>query len=145
MPADDRAQDYRYFLPITTRWMDNDLYGHVNNVTYYSYFDTVANHFLIREGGLDIHGSPVIALVVESHCAYRGPVAYPDSLRAGLRVDKLSRRSVTYGIGIFTEAGDEAVAAGYFVHVFVDRHSRNAVAIPDSIREALSRIAVSAI
>jgi acyl-CoA thioester hydrolase len=137
-----RAADYRYFLPITTRWMDNDVYGHVNNVTYYSYFDTVANHFLIREGGLDIHSSPVIGLVVESKCTYLAPVAYPDELRAGLRVDKLTNRSVTYGVAIFGAGYDDAVAHGYFVHVFVDREARNAVPIPDRIRQALSTIVV---
>ena len=144
--ADHVAGDYRYFLPITTRWMDNDVYGHVNNVTYYSYFDTVANHFLIAAGGLDIHRSPVIALVVESNCSYRAPVAYPDRLRAGLRVDKLGNRSVTYGVAIFNEvnedADQEAVAHGHFVHVFVDREGRQSVPIPPGIREALSRIVI---
>jgi acyl-CoA thioester hydrolase len=131
---------YRYFLPITTRWMDNDAYGHINNVTYYSYFDTVANHYHIHEGGLDIVASPVIGLVVESKCSYRAPLAYPDRLRAGLRVDKLGNRSVTYGIGIFKEGEEQAAAHGYFVHVFVDRDSRKAVAIPERLREALARI-----
>jgi acyl-CoA thioester hydrolase len=131
---------YRYFLPITTRWMDNDVYGHVNNVTYYSYFDSIANHFLIREGGLDIHTSPVIALVVESKCSYRVPVAYPDELRAGLRVDKLGNRSVTYGVAIFTTGDDEPVAQGHFVHVFVDRENRTAVPIPEPIRTALATL-----
>ncbi|MDY6999520.1 MAG: thioesterase family protein [Actinomycetota bacterium] len=140
MATEHSAGDYRYFLPITTRWMDNDVYGHVNNVTYYSYFDTVANHFLITEGGLDIHHSPVIALVVESGCSYRAPVAYPQELRAGLRVDRLTNRSVTWGVAIF--AGEDAVAHGHFVHVFVDRQSRRAVAIPQQIREALSRIVI---
>jgi acyl-CoA thioester hydrolase len=140
------AADYRYFLPITTRWMDNDVYGHVNNVTYYSYFDTVANHVLIHEGGLDIHTSPVIALVVESACTYRAPVAYPTPLRAGLRVDRLSRRSVTYGVAVFADDGQgdtsPAVAHGRFVHVFVDREQRTAVAIPEPIRAALQRLEV---
>lgn len=134
---------YRYFLPITTRWMDNDVYGHVNNVTYYSYFDSIPNHFLISEGGLDIHTSPVIALVVESKCSYRAPVAYPDELRAGLRVDKLSNRSVTYGVAVFAADDDEPVAHGYFVHVFVDRERRNAVPIPERIREALATLVVA--
>ncbi len=133
---------YRYFLPITTRWMDNDAYGHINNVTYYSYFDTVANHYLIHEGGLDIQASPVIGLVVESKCSYRAPLAYPDRLQAGLRVDKLGNRSVTYGIGIFKEGEAQAAAHGYFVHVFVDRDSRKAVAIPERLREALARLSV---
>jgi len=139
----ETAARYRYFVPITTRWMDNDVYGHINNVTYYSYFDTAANHYLIHEGGLDIVASPIIGLVVESKCSYRAPLAYPDRLRAGLRVDKLGNRSVTYGIGIFKEGEDEAAAHGYFVHVFVDRQSRKAVAMPERMREALARIAVT--
>ena len=143
MAADPVAGNYGYFLPITTRWMDNDVYGHVNNVTYYSYFDTVANHFLITEGGLDIHHSPVIALVVESHCSYRAPVAYPDRLRAGLRVDKLGNRSVTYGVAIFTDTDTEAVAHGQFVHVFVDRETRRAVAISAQVRAALETLVQS--
>ena len=140
MAPDPVAWNYRYFLSITTRWMDNDVYGHINNVTYYSYFDTVANHFLITEGGLDIHHAPVIALVVESQCTYRAPVAYPDRLRAGLRVDKLGNRSVTYGVAIFTDTDTEAVAHGQFVHVFVDRQSRRAVPIPEPIRTALETL-----
>ncbi|MGP4056739.1 acyl-CoA thioesterase [Mycobacterium sp. 4D054] len=123
--------------------MDNDVYGHVNNVTYYSYFDTVANHFLIHEGGLDIHTAPVIGLVVESKCAYLAPVAYPDDLRAGLRVDRLTNRSVTYGVAIFTATGEDAVAYGHFVHVFVERQRRQAVPIPDRIRSALTALVVS--
>jgi acyl-CoA thioester hydrolase len=136
----ETADRYRYFLPITTRWMDNDVYGHINNVTYYSYFDTVANHYLIHEGGLDIHSSPIIGLVVESKCHYRAPLAYPDRLRAGLRVDKLGNRSVTYGIAIFKEGDEQPAAHGHFVHVFVDRQSRKAVAMPERLREALARI-----
>ncbi|MGK2880869.1 MAG: acyl-CoA thioesterase [Mycobacterium sp.] len=142
MPTGHQLDDYCYFLPIGTRWMDNDVYGHVNNVTYYSYFDTVANHFLIREGGLDIHTSPTIALVVESMCSYRAPVAYPEQLSAGLRVDKLSTRSVIYGTAIFTADDPAAVAHGHFVHVFVDRESRRAVPIPEPIRAALSTLYV---
>jgi acyl-CoA thioester hydrolase len=142
MPEVETADLYRYFQPITTRWMDNDVYGHINNVTYYSYFDTIANHFLIHEGGLDIVTSPVIGLVVESRCTYRAPLAYPDTLRAGLRVDKLGNRSVTYGIGIFKEGEEQAAAHGYFVHVFVDRQSRKATPMPERLREALARITV---
>ncbi|MHA7632933.1 acyl-CoA thioesterase [Corallococcus sp. M7] len=136
----ETADRYRFFLPITTRWMDNDVYGHINNVTYYSYFDTVANHYLIHEGGLDIHTGEVIGLVVESKCAYRAPLAYPDRLRAGLRVDRLGNRSVTYGIAIFKEGDEQAAAHGHFVHVFVDRRTRRAVAMPDRLRDALARI-----
>ena len=134
------AADYRFVTPITTRWMDNDVYGHVNNVTYYSYFDSVANLFLIREGGLDIHGSPVIGLVVESACQYHAPLAYPMALRGGLRVDRLGRRAVTYGIAIFAETDDLAAAHGHFVHVFVDRQTRAPVEIPVGIRAALERL-----
>ncbi len=134
--------DYRYFQPITTRWMDNDLYGHVNNVTYYSYFDTVANHFLIEEGGLDIVDAPVIGVVVSSNCQYRRSVAYPQRLDAGLRVDRLGTTSVTYGIAIFAEAEAEVSAFGQFVHVFVERASNRPVPIPAAIRAALEVIVV---
>jgi len=140
--GDETTERYLWFCPIATRWMDNDVYGHVNNVTYYSYFDSAANLFLIREGGLDIVKSPVIGVVVDSRCTYREAVAYPDALRAGLRVDKLGNRSVTYGIGIFREDGDRACAHGHFVHVFVDRKTRQAVPIPEPIRTALETIVV---
>ncbi|WP_208721447.1 acyl-CoA thioesterase [Corallococcus aberystwythensis] len=137
------ADRYRYFLPITTRWMDNDAYGHINNVTYYSYFDTVANHYLIHEGGLDIHTGAVIGLVVESKCSYHAPLAYPERLRAGLRVDRLGNRSVTYGIAIFKEGEEQAAAEGHFVHVFVDRQTRKSVAMPYRLREALAKLLVT--
>jgi acyl-CoA thioester hydrolase len=133
------AADYRHFVAISTRWMDNDVYGHVNNVTYYSYFDTAANSYLI-EHGLDIHTAPVIGLVVESACAYHAPIAFPQALRAGLRVDKLSQRAVTYGLGIFAGADELAAAHGHFVHVFVDRVTRAPVAIPPALRSALERL-----
>ena len=133
---------YKWFCDITTRWMDNDAYGHVNNVAYYSYFDTAANLYLIREGGLDIVKSNVIGIVAESKCSYREPIAYPDAVRAGLRVDKLGNRSVTYGIGIFCGKNEIAAASGHFVHVFVDRVSRAPVPIPEEIRKALQAIAV---
>lgn len=122
--------------------MDNDAYGHVNNVAYYSYFDTAANHYLIREGGLDVERSPIIGLVVESKCTYHAPVSYPTELRAGVRVDKLGQRSVTYGIGIFRADDEDALAHGYFVHVFVDRATRKATPIPETLRNALGRILV---
>jgi len=134
--------DYRWFTPITTRWMDNDVYGHVNNVTYYSWFDTAANLYLIREGGLDIHASAVIGLVVESRCNYHAPLAYPVEIDAALRVDKLGNRAVTYGLAIFARGEDAPSASGHFVHVFVDRETRKPTPIPDRLREALARIAV---
>jgi acyl-CoA thioester hydrolase len=131
---------YRHVVPLTTRWMDNDAYGHVNNVTYYSYFDTAANHYLITEGGLDIHAGPVIGLVVESGCAFHAPLAYPQPLRVGVRVDRLGARAVTYGLAIFTTDDDLAAAHGHVVHVFVDRATRAPVAIPAPLRAALARI-----
>jgi acyl-CoA thioester hydrolase len=111
----------------------------VNNVTYYSYFDTVANAFLI-ENGLDIHDADVIGLVVESWCQYHAPTAYPAQLRAGLRVDRLGDRAVTYGLAIFEEADEQAVAHGYFTHVFVERESRTSTPIPPRIRDALATL-----
>ncbi|MDX1694456.1 MAG: thioesterase family protein [Ketobacteraceae bacterium] len=140
-PTPPAASDYRYFLPITTRWKDNDIYGHVNNVTYYAYFDTVANQYLIEAGGLDIHKDTVVGFVVNSGCNYYAPVAFPDRLRAGLRVNRLGNSSVEYGIAIFKGEGDTAVADGHFVHVFVDKASNKAVAIPDAIKAALQKIA----
>lgn len=131
---------YAVFYPITTRWSDNDLYGHVNNVTYYAYFDTAANRYLIEEGGLDIHTAEIIGVVVESHCNYHSGVAYPQDLEAGLRVDRLGSRSVTYGIGIFEKGAAKASANGHFVHVFVDRATHAPVPIPEPIRRALARI-----
>lgn len=144
MPPVDRphVSGYRYFAPITTRWSDNDIYGHLNNVVYYSYFDSVANRYLIEEGGLDIHAATVIGLVVESGCHYHAPLAYPTPLRGGLRVDRLGNRAVTYGIAIFADGEDRASAHGHFVHVFVDRASRTPVAIPAPLRAALERIVV---
>lgn len=133
---------YRYFVPVTTRWMDNDAYGHVNNVTYYSWFDTAANHYLVTEGGLDIHNGAVIGVVVESGCRYHEPVSYPDPIEVGIRVDELRGRAVRYGIAVFRAAGDRAIAEGHFVHVFVDRTSRKPVSIPESIRGALARLVV---
>jgi acyl-CoA thioester hydrolase len=129
--------DYRYFTPITTRWHDNDVYGHVNNVTYYSYFDSVANHFLIHEGGLDIHQGNVIGLVVSSGCRYHAALAYPDILAGGLRINRLGNSSVEYGLAIFRDGEDAAAAEGFFTHVFVDRTTRRPVPIPDTLRKAL--------
>jgi acyl-CoA thioester hydrolase len=133
--------DYRWFTPLTTRWSDNDIYGHVNNVVYYSYFDSVANRYLIEEGGLDIHSGSNVGLVVNSSCSYHLPVAYPQSLDGALRVDRLGNSSVQYGIAIFVAGEDLACANGTFTHVFVDRASNRPVAIPEGMRGALSAIA----
>jgi acyl-CoA thioester hydrolase len=145
MPAAERPAltEYLFHTPITTRWADNDIYGHINNVAYYSYFDSAANLYLIEAGGLDIAQGGVIGLVVESHCAYHAPLSYPTPLVAGLRIDRLGNRAVTYGIGIFAEGEDLAAAHGHFVHVFVDRTARTPRAIPPALREALARLVPS--
>lgn len=134
--------DYRWFCDMPTRWMDNDVYGHVNNVTYYSYFDTAANRYLVEAGGLDIHNAPVVGFVVESTCRYMAPVAFPQRLCVGVRADKLSDKAVTWGIAVFADADKTASAAGEFVHVFVERASGQATSIPLRIRAALEQILV---
>jgi acyl-CoA thioester hydrolase len=131
---------YRHFLTIPTRWMDNDIYGHVNNVTYYSYFDTVINRYLIDAGGLDIQNAPIVGITAESHCRFRRPFAFPEPVEAGLRVAHLGNSSSRYEVGLFAAAEAEARAEGYFVHVFVDRATSVAVPIPDAIRAALERL-----
>ncbi|MEJ7892841.1 MAG: thioesterase family protein [Solirubrobacteraceae bacterium] len=136
--------EYPHVREIPTRWKDNDVYGHVNNVEYYSYFDTVINAYLITEGGLDIHAGPVVGLCVESHCAYAAALAFPETVLAGLRVASLGRSSVRYEIGLFGEGADEPAAEGWFVHVFVDRTTRRPEPIPDPIRTALARLVIVA-
>jgi len=131
---------YCVFRPITTRWMDNDIYGHINNVTYYSFFDTAVNSYLIDEGGLDIHAGSVIGYVVSSAANYHSALAFPDQIEAGLRVDRLGNSSVQYGVGIFRKGETLACASGHFVHVFVDRATERPVPIPEPIRSALDRI-----
>ncbi|HRH90322.1 MAG TPA: thioesterase family protein [Agitococcus sp.] len=139
-PQPSTRTDYAFITPITTRWSDNDIYGHVNNVTYYSYFDTVANTYLIEYGHLNIHTDQVVGYVVNSGCNYYAPVAFPDKLEGGLRVNRLGVSSVEYGLAIFKEGEDVAVADGHFVHVFVDKQTNKSVPIPDMIRKALERI-----
>ncbi|MBI5104469.1 MAG: acyl-CoA thioesterase [Solirubrobacterales bacterium] len=136
------SADYPHRLAIPTRWADNDLYGHVNNVEYYAFFDTVINAFLIQEGGLDIHRGATIGVCAESHCAYRDGFAFPETVVAGLRVGKLGRSSVRYEIGLFHEGAEEPAAEGWFVHVFVDRESRRPAEIPAPVRAALERLVV---
>jgi len=134
---------YRVFYPITTRWSDNDIYGHINNVIYYSYFDTVANRYLIEEGGLDISDDGVVGYVVNSGCEYHAPINYPETVEAGLRVDRLGNSSVQYGIAIFRGGEDQAAANGHFVHVFVEREANRAVPVPVALRRALERISIA--
>ena len=128
---------YPYFRTIPTRWMDNDAYGHVNNVTYYSYFDTVVNEHLIRAGGLDIARDTVVGLVVETSCTFRKPLSFPERIDAGLRVVRLGTTSVTYEIGLFREGDDAPAADGRFIHVWVDRVTNRPVPVPPTIRAAL--------
>jgi acyl-CoA thioester hydrolase len=140
-----RRADYPHLLPITTRWMDNDAYGHVNNVVYFSYFDTVVNTYLIERGALDIQASPVIGLVVEVSCQYLAPLTYPETVTAGLRVAHIGRSSVRYEIAMFAEGSDQAAAQGHFVHVYVDRETRRPVAeLPANLRATLERVRVPA-
>jgi acyl-CoA thioester hydrolase len=142
MAGEARASraDYRRFLAIPTRWMDNDTYGHVNNVVYYSYFDTAVNEHLIAEGGLDMRDSPQIGLVVETRCLFHRPLSFPQIIDAGLRVTRLGTSSVTYDIGLFERGEDDPAASGYFVHVWVERASRRPTAVPAAIRSALESL-----
>jgi acyl-CoA thioester hydrolase len=136
--------EYRHFLAIPTRWMDNDSYGHINNVTYYSYFDTVVNEHLIRFGGLDIANDPVVGYVVENMCRYLKPLTFPETIDAGLRVIRIGTSSVTYEIGIFRQGDGDAAATGRFVHVWVDRVSQRPAPVPPRIRAALEPLQVDA-
>lgn len=132
--------DYPVHFPIPTRWLDNDVYGHVNNVNYYSFFDTAIAHYLIGEGGLDPWRDEVIGFCVESACRFRKGLRFPDPITVGLRVAKLGRTSVRYQIGIFRGDDHEAAADGHFVHVFVRRASERPAPIPAPIRTALARL-----
>ena len=134
------ASDFVHFAAITTRWIDNDVYGHVNNVVYYEFFDTVVNGYLIAQGALDIANGATIGLVVETHCNYFKPVAFPDRLRAGLRVASLGTSSVRYDVGIFRNDDDLAAAQGHFVHVYVDRTTNKPVPLPEVLKRALEKL-----
>ena len=134
---------YAHVLAIPTRWNDNDVYGHVNNVEYYAFFDTVINAWLIREGGLDIHRGATIGLCAESHCTFKAAVEFPDTIDAALRVGKLGRSSVRYEIGLYRQGSETPAAEGWFVHVFVDRATRRPVEIPAPLRAALERLVVA--
>lgn len=143
-PTPHSRADYPALRPITTRWMDNDAYGHVNNVVYYSFFDTAVNTWLIERGALDIETSPVIGLVVETGCQYFAPLTYPETVTAGLRVARLGRSSVRYEVGLFGEGSESAAAQGHFVHVYVDRATRRPAALPDALVRALEPLRVHA-
>lgn len=133
--------DFPHLLAIPTRWMDNDVYGHVNNVVYYAWFDTVINRYLIDEGGLDIHQGAVVGMAVETQCKFFSSLAFPETIEAGLRVGNLGNSSVRYEVGLFGENETHIAAFGHFVHVFVDRTSQTPVPIPETIRTALDKLA----
>lgn len=134
---------YRHFLAIPTRWLDNDSYGHVNNVAYYSYFDTAVNEHLIRAGGLDIQRGAAIGLVAETTCRFHLPLTFPEHVDTGLRVVRLGTSSVTYEIGIFRRGDDAPAASGRFVHVWVDRATQRPTPVPPAIRAALAPLVVA--
>ncbi len=140
-PSAHRRERYRHFLPIQTRWSDNDAYGHVNNVVYYAWFDTVVNEYLIAAGALDIERSPVVGLVVETQCGYFSELAFPQAVEAGLRVARIGTSSVRYEIAIFGAGAEAASAQGHFIHVYVDRASRRPVPLPAPLRSAVERLA----
>jgi len=140
-PSPQQRGDYRKFMTITTRWMDNDVYGHINNVQYYSYFDTAVNRHLIESGVLDFRDGQTIGLVVETHCNYFSSAAFPDDIEAGIRVGHLGRSSVRYEIGLFIAGSQAAIAQGHFVHVYVDRETRRPVEIPENFRAILAALA----
>ena len=132
---------FQVFRRIDTRWMDNDVYGHVNNVVYYSWFDTAVNAHLIEQGALDIHHGQTIGLVVETHCNYFAPLAFPQVIEAGIRVAKMGSSSVRYEIGLFAQGEDLCAAHGHFVHVYVDHQSRRPVtALPLHLKQVLEKL-----
>jgi len=135
--------DYRFFLDIPTRWMDNDIYGHINNVTYYSYFDTVVARFLLGSGAINLVDSAVIGVVVETQCRFHAPIAFPDAVTAGLRVERVGNTSIRYGVGIFRGEAQQVCAEGHFVHVYVDRATqRRPTPLPEILRQAATAILV---
>jgi acyl-CoA thioester hydrolase len=140
LPKPQPRQAYTVFVPITTRWADNDVYGHVNNVVYYSWFDTAVNGYLVEQGVLDMHHGSTMGLVVQTQCDYFAPVAFPQAITVGLRVAHLGRSSVRYEVGIFADDAPLTNAAGHFVHVLVDRVTRTSVPLPDNLKTVLQAL-----
>ena len=136
-PQPEPRSAYRAFRTITTRWMDNDAYGHVNNVVYYSWFDTVVNAHLIEHGALDIQHGEIIGLVIETQCNYFAPVEFPQTVEAGLRVARIGRSSVRYEVGLFVQGAATTAAQGHFIHVYVDRATRRPVDLPLQLKTVL--------
>ena len=141
-PAPQSRSAYRAYRSISTRWMDNDVYGHVNNVVYYSWFDTAVNAHLIEQGALDIHAGDTIGLVIETQCNYFAPLAFPQTVEAGIRVARIGSSSVRYEVGLFASGEALSAAAGHFVHVYVDRATRRPVSVPASLRTVLEALLV---
>jgi len=141
-PAPQQRSAYRTFRSIGTRWMDNDVYGHVNNVVYYSWFDTAVNAYLIEQGALDIHQGDTIGLVIETQCNYFAPLAFPQTIEAGLRVARLGASSVRYEVGLFAQGEALSAACGHFVHVYVGRDDRRPRPLPARLREVLQGLLV---
>ncbi len=140
-PTPDTRADYARFVPITTRWMDNDVYGHMNNVVYYALFDTAVNTLLVEAGALQIEAGDVIGLVVETQCSYFASVAFPDRVSAGVRVARVGTSSIRYEVGIFRNDDERAAAQGHFVHVYVDRRRRRPVPLPEAHRRLAESLA----
>jgi acyl-CoA thioester hydrolase len=143
-PTAEPRHAYPFFTRLTTRWMDNDVYGHINNVVYYSFFDTAVNSYLIERGALDIHAGPVIGLVVETQCNFFTPLQFPQFVEAGLRVARVGTSSVRYEIALFADEVPTCAAAGHFLHVYVDRHTRRPAALPDALLSALAPLRMDA-
>jgi acyl-CoA thioester hydrolase len=131
---------YKVFRTISTRWMDNDAYGHVNNVVYYSWFDTVVNAHLIEAGALDIHHGETIGLVIETQCNYFAPIEFPQTVEAGLRVAHMGRSSVRYEVGLFAQGEPLTAAKGHFIHVYVDRETRRPAHLPEKLKSVLEAL-----
>jgi acyl-CoA thioester hydrolase len=140
-PQPEPRSAYKVFRPISTRWMDNDVYGHVNNVVYYSWFDTAVNAHLIEQGALDIDRGETIGLVIETQCNYFAPLAFPQTVEAGIRVAKLGKSSVRYEVGLYAQGAELAAAQGHFIHVYVDRQNRRPVPLPEKLRTVLETLA----
>jgi acyl-CoA thioester hydrolase len=139
-PSPEPRSAYRAHLPITTRWLDNDVYGHVNNVVYYSWFDTAVNGHLIAQGALDIHSGASIGLVVETQCHYFSSIAFPQRVTAGIRVAHIGKSSVRYEVGLFADDEPMCAAKGHFVHVYVERQSRRPAALPAPLLQAVQAL-----
>jgi acyl-CoA thioester hydrolase len=138
----EKRNSYFHFRTMPTRWMDNDQYSHVNNVVYYSFFDTLLNRYLVDEGGFDFNLDPIIGIAVETQCRFHKSFAYPEDIQGGLRIGHLGKSSVRYEIGLFAAGEDDARADGHFIHVFVERETNKPTELPEQLRAALERIKV---